>query len=311
MKPFNRIFNKYRRGAGQADKEDDDVLDFFEDYPETIFDKKVGNGILSISISSNGEYLVSGSSDKKISLFNGDGELLWNFETDEYVWGVCVSKKGDRIIGASRKLYAFDESGELNWDYDLKGMAYSVSMANGNIVVSTDKNQVHLLTNEGIPLWVKDMGAVRGVSMAPNGTVASVLALYGLYEKVKLHNTKGKMLWSRKINDYMWGVSISSDGRYIAAGSSDKNIYLFNNDGRILWSYETGNYVWGVSISSRGRYIAAGSSDKNIYLLNRNGKMLWKHETEGNVMDTSISPDGKYIAAGSIDGKIYLLKFQN
>ena len=115
-----------------------------------------------------------------------------------------------------------------------------------------------------------------------------------------------ELLWSYRIGYSIYGVSVSSDGSYIAAGSRDETVYLFNRDGELLWSNRTGGDVYGVSVSSDGSYIAAGSSDNKVYLFNREGELLWSYWTGGDVYGVSIPSDGLYLAAGSKDNKVYL-----
>ena len=85
-----------------------------------------------------------------------------------------------------------------------------------------------------------------------------------------------ELLWSYETDGRVYGVSISSDGSYIAAGYRDNKVYLFNRDGDLLWNYKTGDKVVGISISSDGSYIAAGCRDNKVYLFNKDGKLLWK-----------------------------------
>ena len=77
-------------------------------------------------------------------------------------------------------------------------------------------------------------------------------------------------LWSFSTEENVTSVSISSDGNWIVAGSTDKKIYLFEKfDPTPYWEYTTDGMVTSVSISSDGNYIVAGSSDEKIYFFNR------------------------------------------
>ena len=121
-------------------------------------------------------------------------------------------------------------------------------------------------------------------------------------------------LWSHPIGEtvnWVFSVSISSDGSYIAAGGTDRRVYLFSKDSSTpLWSYQAGGggTVYSVSISSDGSYIAAGSFDDNVYLFSRTSSTpLWSYQTDNYVYSVSISSDGSYIAAGSdLSKRVYL-----
>jgi WD40 repeat protein len=107
----------------------------------------------------------------------------------------------------------------------------------------------------------------------------------------------------------VWSVSISADGEYIAAGSSDQKVYLFDKDG-FLWNYTTYDYVTSVAISADGEYIVAGSQDTKVYLFDKDSSTpLWRYNTIDMVNSVAISADGEYIVASSWgfdDSKQYL-----
>jgi len=46
-------------------------------------------------------------------------------------------------------------------------------------------------------------------------------------EQTSNKNKEFSTLWKYKTDDLVCSVAISSDGRYIVAGSEDKNIYFF------------------------------------------------------------------------------------
>lgn len=105
-------------------------------------------------------------------------------------------------------------------------------------------------------------------------------------------------------------VAVSSDGRYIGAGSSDTGLYLLNNRGAQIWKqgYNPPPGQQGmksVAISSDGQYLAAGQDDEGgkdpagVYLFDRNSSIpLWRNESGDIVWSVGISSDGQYVAAG-------------
>jgi outer membrane protein assembly factor BamB len=120
-------------------------------------------------------------------------------------------------------------------------------------------------------------------------------------------------LWSYQTGGGDVLVSISSDGSYIAAGSSgvaDENVYLFSRSSSTpLWSYEIGDWVNSVAISSDGNYIAAASGSK-VYLFSRaSSTPLWSYTASNYVWCVSVSSNGSYIVAGDggvNTGRVYL-----
>jgi PQQ-like domain len=117
----------------------------------------------------------------------------------------------------------------------------------------------------------------------------------------------GSLLWSyQSIGGEIKSVSVSSDGKRIAAGSGNTLYYLSGN-GSLLWPYQSaGGGITSVSVSSDGKRIAAGSGN-TLYYLSGNGSLLWSYQSaDGGITSVSVSSDGRRIAAGSANMVEYL-----
>jgi parallel beta-helix repeat protein len=115
-------------------------------------------------------------------------------------------------------------------------------------------------------------------------------------------------------------VAISTDGRYIAVGTSPwdaTGIYLFAKDSHTwLWKYPVSGYVTSVGISADGSYLVASLSDfpnSEIYLFARSSNTpLWNYSPKFGLGSIAISGDGNYIVfaeSGGVLGetrKLYL-----
>lgn len=98
-------------------------------------------------------------------------------------------------------------------------------------------------------------------------------------------------------------IKISADGRYIAVGSYDNNVYVYDRltGPTPIQTYALGDTPFVLDMSADGQYIAvAGSSgDRNVYLFNRSSPTpLWNHSTSSYIYSIAISPDGQHVAAG-------------
>lgn len=110
-------------------------------------------------------------------------------------------------------------------------------------------------------------------------------------------------------------MSVSSDSKYVAAGTSDSigsssrngSVYLVSlQSQKTVWRYITNDTaISSVAISSNGSYVAAGGG-ADVYFFNAEGKLLWKAATGGSVIQVAIAANGSRIAADYGDGIVYL-----
>ena len=123
-------------------------------------------------------------------------------------------------------------------------------------------------------------------------------------------------LWNYVSDGPIRSVAISSDDKYIVAGSeSDKNngtVYFLDNQGNLLWQHQTDRKISQVFISSDGSYVLASGyqiapgpagiyENGAIYFFDKTGKILWDYMTKdfGQVLISSLSSDGSHVVTAS------------
>lgn len=229
--------------------------------------REIGYTIRDIDTSANGEYILVGSFDHKVYLFDRKGNLLWDYLTGDTVRDVAISFDGKFIAAGSydNSVYFFNTKGDLLWKFDTEKPVRDISISAGGeyLVVGSNDHHVYFL------------------------------------------DRKGELLWKHRTGNSVIAVAQSMKGEYITIGSKDRHIYFFNRFGDLLWKHETGSVVQDVEMTTRGRYVAAGSFDKHLYFFDRNGKLLWKRKCESPLQKVAISPLGDQIAAGG-EGEVVL-----
>ena len=112
--------------------------------------------------------------------------------------------------------------------------------------------------------------------------------------------------WKFDTGDKMQCSSMTLDGKYIAATSSN-HVYLFSRDDpEPIWTYTGTTDIKRVDISNDGSYIAASSRDSDVYLFGKSSSTpIWRYNTGDWADAVAISGNGEYIIAGSNDHNVY------
>ncbi|KIJ30644.1 hypothetical protein M422DRAFT_267794 [Sphaerobolus stellatus SS14] len=280
--------------------------------------------VRSVVFSPDGKYIVSGSEDQTIH--------LWNVETGKAVGepyqghtgsvqSVAFSPDGEYIVSGSEDqtihLWNVETGKAVGEPYQghtdsVQSVAFS---PNGKYIVSGSEDQtIHLWSVEtgkavGEP-YQGHTGSVQSVAFSPDG---KYIVSGSDDHTIQLWSVQTGGVVGESYQGHTSGVrsvAFSPDGKYIASGSYDHTI--------CLWSVETGKAVgepyqshtdpvWSVAFSPDGKYIVSGSYDQSI--------CLWSVETgravgepyqghTDSVWSVAFSPDGKYLASGSNDHTI-------
>ena len=291
--------------------------------------------VTSISISSNSKYMISGSFDKNIKLWDiKTGKVIRTFRGDKYkVESVAFSPNSKYIISAgllTLKLWDMKTAKVLRIFKGHKNIIKSVAFSpDGKYAISGSKDSTMKLwdikTGKKVRTFKGDKEEINSVSFGPNGK-------YVIYGSKKL--IKGSGDWDDKNNKYigvikLWdittgkeirafknltsiinSVAYSPNGKYAVSGDDDgsmilwniktgKKIKIFNNNQEIISS---------VAFSKNGKYAISGSWDGSIKLWDiKTGKEIKTFNGSADIIFTvAFSPNGKYIVSGTDSGTISL-----
>ncbi|MBA7530666.1 hypothetical protein ES705_22875 [subsurface metagenome] len=133
-------------------------------------------------------------------------------------------------------------------------------------------------------------------------------------EIVLIDKEKSKVIWRYQTGkEWIGGVSLSDDGKYLAAQSS-YHIYLFDTTkSDPLWIYEAdtgleigGDVKGGIDISADGKNIFATIGIRALLFNKDSNKPVWEYSTGGQVAggayNVAISSDGNYMASAMAGG---------
>ncbi len=279
-----------------------------------------GDGIQSVSISSDSRYMLSGGDDKTIRLWNTvTGECLRVFEGHRgTVSSVCFSPDDRYILsgGHDRMMRLWDvNTGECV-------RTFRGHMGNVNSVCLSNNGRYALSGSDDdtVRLWDVDKAERVHTFGGRTGSVNSVCFSsddrYGLSGS----NDGNARLWDLETGKclhvfeghagYVTSVCMSSDGRYALSGSHDRTVRLWDvTTGECLHVFEGHKtFVCSVNLSMDGRYALSGSDDRTVRLWDvHTGKCLRTLEGHTSfVRSVYLSKDGRYALSGSKDKTIRL-----
>jgi len=114
------------------------------------------------------------------------------------------------------------------------------------------------------------------------------------------------LAWRHDLGNRVWDLAFSPDGRTLAAGSEDGQVYLVDvATTRTEALRGFGPQVLAVDYSPDGRLLAAGVNGGPLHLwdLEAGTRRLFADRHEG-LKDVRFSPDGRRLAAGSWEGSL-------
>ncbi|KAG8706277.1 hypothetical protein FRC09_002492 [Ceratobasidium sp. 395] len=281
------------------------------------------SGVRSLSYSPDGAYIISGSNDKTIRIWDAHtgqpiGQPLEGHTGS--VNSVVYSPDGAYIVSGSddRTIRIWDAhtrqpagqplEGHTGW---INSVAYS---PDGAYIVSSSADgtiriwDARTRQQAGQPLE-GHTGYLTPVAYSPDGGHIISGSKYRIHVwDAHTHERVGEPLQGHA--DKVSSVAYSPDGAYILSGSDDNTIRIWDAQthqpaGQPLRGH---NYpVTSVAYSPDGAYIVSGSNDETIRIWDARTRQQVGQPLEGHnglVKSVAYSPDGAYIVSSSTEGTI-------
>jgi WD40 repeat protein len=100
--------------------------------------------------------------------------------------------------------------------------------------------------------------------------------------------------WSHDTKNVITSLSLSGDGKYIAAATANNKIYFFNQSGTVLWWNQSIQKISAISLPANGQYIGVGGSTFAVF--RPDGDSVFTYNIGNPVKDVEFFQDGKYVA---------------
>jgi WD40 repeat protein len=275
--------------------------------------------VLSVDLSPDGKYLVTGSDDKKLIIYElSNFEILHEY-TDNYFPPRAIEVTGDNSI--------FLGSGSDIRLIDMNNTTLALFQGNTTHIWSVDyapeRNKVTAGSYDyKIKVW--DVGTQQ-IELELEGHKKSTLPVVfspdekylvsgSLDRTVKIWNAKtGEEMRSLvKHTDNIYDIAFHPSGQYFLSASRDKTIRLWDFEkGEVLKTYVGHDQgVVDLEILPDGEHFLSASFDGSVRLWEtRTGKMVYTYTGHtGAVNSISVSTGGDLFVSGGIDGQVLLYR---
>ncbi|MEM3086574.1 MAG: PQQ-binding-like beta-propeller repeat protein [Halobacteria archaeon] len=194
------------------------------------------NAAMCVALRGEAEGVVVGCYDGRLYLLGPDGQVRWSlapgsaFE-QRYIWSLSTSSSGHVAVGThGNEVLLLSPEGKVLWNQKGReaGATVCVAMsARGDVLWSgSDDRTLSLLDARGKVLRsFPAPGRVRTISADRRGSLLAV----GTYDgRLYLYDAEGKVLADQAMpGGFPWSVCLSPSGATLAAGSSDKGLYIY------------------------------------------------------------------------------------
>lgn len=248
--------------------------------------------------------VLTNTTSNKVILFDRQGNLLWNYSTNEPPGTIAFSANGvDIFVGYhTRSLICLDRSGALRWKYQADSPITDIAVSpDGNFLLATGENvegqytnDAYYLAKDGRLIWKRQVRGINTPGISPEGQDLIVSGYPG--QNTFSFGADGRARWEHSLySDIGRVLTLATNGRYVLAGSEDK-IQLLDHHGERLWNYSVSSPVYSVSLSENGETIAAGTAT-GIIVFDGSGNVLNEYRLNQTVCPVIVSRDGTSIAA--------------
>ncbi len=254
------------------------LFDRSSNKPVWMYDK-AGNSY-NVAIARNGKYAAAATAGDEANI-NSNLIISWDVQSSKPLWqyhaagnfhDVSLSSNGDFISGSTgcpdRRFYLFSKSSNkpliksdpLTRDspvHRAKISADGTLMAVGS---EADAGAVFLFSKDKGQVWkfsTPQNSSVRALNFTPDGKYIGAATFGG--DAFIFDKDKNTPIVSWKVDASLGAVDIADDASFIAAGGTDKKLYIFDKKTKSKTEILFNEYIEEIDISANGKYIAAGT----------------------------------------------------
>ncbi|NOH02225.1 MAG: TIR domain-containing protein [Chloroflexi bacterium] len=265
--------------------------------------------IWNISVSADGQYIVSASADDTACVWNMTGGKKYCVQHDGDVTDALITNDNSLLITASKdgtiRLWDF-ESGQLNTILDYESPVLDIDInARNKILVGGLENEnvavVNLDLRRTVYTFNFSNGPVNVVKFHPNGDWLSVGVKNG---RVRLWKVSTGVLQPGPYHEAeVFDIAISPDGKIMVSISADSTARISRAEsGRQTHVLQHPDWVRDVAFAPDSSWFATASDDKIVRVFDANTGVEKIRMYHGSfVQKVEVSPDGNWVASTGSD----------
>ena len=273
-------------------------------------------GLAAGDVDGDGRWeVIVGARDRKVTLLDKEGAMVWQFAAADVVDGVSASGSGEILVQAGSHLYLLAGNGSLLWqrtfDSPLGAVSWAPTLVAG-LAVGLEDGQVMLLNpQDGAEGWSYAFDrAVQAVSVS-EGLPGMVVGLED--GRVTRLDDQGRLLWEQDIGrvvSWLAVADVDHDVQDDVIGRSGDNVFrLQAGDGTVIWHADTS--AERLIDAALGDGVVVGT-DQRVYQLDASGAESWSYplgEVTSVVYTAKLDgePGPVEVAVGTVKGGVYLL----
>ena len=205
-------------------------------------------------------------------------------------------------------LYALDGNGNLLWKFDTGHYLWSQPQIVDDVIfIGSMDHFVYAISKDGDDLWSKELGGaiVATPIVNPDGNALYVGSMDT--EMVALDLSSGDVLWEYATEASVWGEALLVDGTLYFADSGGALYALDVEDGSPVWTTEySGNVIGGLSLIEDGFIIS--TEEGAVKAINFDGSPKWEATLDGEIFQAP-SNTSDYIVVGTVGGEYLVYGF--
>ncbi len=244
------------------------------------------------------------------SLAEAEKEPVWSWSSSSSVTNTAIS--GDSLnisatYAQSVSLWKNHTSNPYNTKTLSQGISYMEMSSDGKYVLTGEETNKLTLWAEGSKEWDKGgfLAGLYGIDISEDGSNITAVDRRNVYFFNKGSSTE---VWNENFAaQEMSTVSISPDGRYIAAGTFSGNVYVFltsNKDDVWYHSDALDGKITGIDFSGDSSHLVIGTESGRVHVYPSSGGDPITMFQPNEVTCVSAGLNSKYYTYGTEEGML-------